>query len=78
MVQVNMHEAKTSLSRLVEMALRGDDVVIARAGDPVVRLVPFKPMGADRRVLGRDSGLVTVSDDFDSPLPEDLLREFEE
>ncbi len=78
MTQVNMHEAKTNLSRLVERALAGEEIVLARAGTPVVRLVPWTPGGSEQRVLGRDSGRVVMADDFDAPRPEDLQREFEE
>jgi prevent-host-death family protein len=63
---INMHEAKTELSRLVERALAGEDVVIARAGVPVVRLVPVAVRG--KRKLGQWKGRVTLPDDFDAPL----------
>lgn len=63
---VNMHEAKTELSRLVERALAGEDVVIARAGVPVVRLVPVITRG--KRKLGQWAGRVVMTDDFDAPL----------
>jgi prevent-host-death family protein len=68
---VNMHEAKTELSRLVERALRGEEVIIARAGVPVVHLVPV--VGRAKRKLGQWAGQVRMSDDFDAPLSgEDL------
>jgi len=67
---LNMHEAKSDLSRLVERALQGEDVVIARAGVPVVRLVPVV---AGRRRLGQWAGRVRLSDDFDAALdPSDV------
>lgn len=75
MTQVGVHEAKTHLSRLLRRVVSGEIVVIARAGKPVARLVPFR--GATDRVLGRDAGLFEVPDDFDAPLPEAILREFE-
>jgi prevent-host-death family protein len=68
---VNMHEAKTDLSRLVERALAGEDVVIARAGVPVVRLVPVVRRGT--RKLGQWAGLVQMAHDFDAPLSPDEL-----
>ena len=75
MLEVNVHEAKTHLSRLLARVARGEEVVIARSGKPVARLVPFgRPAG--RRVLGRDRGLVVIADDFDAPLPEDVLDDF--
>jgi prevent-host-death family protein len=67
---VNMHEAKSSLSQLVEEAEGGEDIVIARAGKPVVRLVPVRPA---RRRLGDWKGKVWMSAAFDAPLPERVL-----
>jgi prevent-host-death family protein len=72
---INMHEAKTDLSKLVERALAGEDVVIARAGVPVVRLVPVARTG--RRVLGQWRGKVQMADDFDAPLPDEVLADWE-
>ena len=72
---VNMHEAKTELSKLVERALAGEDVVIARAGVPVVRLVPVARPG--QRVLRQWRGKVRVADDFDAPLPDEILEDWE-
>jgi prevent-host-death family protein len=76
MLEVNVHEAKTHLSRLLARVARGEEVVIARAGKPVARLVPVvRPKG--RRVLGRDKGKVVIAEDFDAPLPPELLAAFE-
>ena len=61
---VNMHEAKTSLSRLVERALAGEEIVIARKGEPLVRLVPM-PNEPKRRIPGRLKGKVWMSPDFE-------------
>lgn len=73
--EVNIHEAKTHLSRLLSRVASGEEIVISRAGKPIARLVPI---GAPvSRQLGRDVGLFTVPDDFDQPLPEDVLAEFE-
>lgn len=75
MKTVNVHEAKTHLSRLLRRVAAGEEILIAKAGRPVARLVPVK---AGRvRVLGSDRGVFTVPDDFDAPLPEELLAEFE-
>jgi prevent-host-death family protein len=63
---VNMHEAKSTLSRLVEEAEAGEEIVLARAGKPVVKLVPVRT--ARRRRLGRWKGKVVMSEDFDAPL----------
>ncbi|MBN1424225.1 type II toxin-antitoxin system Phd/YefM family antitoxin [Candidatus Fermentibacteria bacterium] len=73
---VNMHEAKTHLSRLVEEANAGEEVVIAKAGKPMVRLVPTNTMRG-RRVLGWLAGKLEVPEDFDAPLPEEVLADFE-
>ncbi len=73
---VSMYEAKTRLSHLVDRALRGDDVVITRHGRPVARLVPARPTRSPRR-LGALRGKIRVADDFDAPLPDDLLAVFE-
>lgn len=72
---VNIHEAKTHLSRLVERVERGEEVVIARAGRPVARLVPFRPRTAPR-VPGMWRGRVVVAADFDAT-PADLIGDCE-
>lgn len=76
MTVVNVHAAKTNLSRLIEQALRGEEVVIARADKPVVRLVPIDaPM--PRRRFGSLKGQLEVPDSFFDPLPEDELKLWE-
>jgi prevent-host-death family protein len=76
MTTVNMFEAKTQLSKYVEMAEKGQDVVIARAGRPVARLTQLEP--EKRHVhFGLMKGRMSVADDFDGPLREDVLAEFE-
>lgn len=72
---INMHEAKTELSRLVERALRGEEVIIARAGVPVVRLVPV--VNRAQRKLGQWAGQVRMADDFDAPLAAEDLDAWE-
>jgi prevent-host-death family protein len=76
MKTVNVHEAKTHLSRLLKRVAAGEDVVIAKAGRPVARLVPVAPPVGER-VLGSERGKFVVPEDFNAPLPEDLLVEFE-
>jgi prevent-host-death family protein len=71
---VNIHEAKTHLSRLVRRAQSGEDIVIARGGKPVARLVAVEATGG--RGLGRDRGKFTVPEDFNDPLDPGLLEEF--
>ena len=75
-MEVNIHEAKTHLSRLLQRVANGEEVTIARAGVPVARLVPVVPETKKNRPLGMDRGRVWVADDFDAPLPDDLLKEF--
>ena len=73
----NISEAKANLSKLVEHALRGDEVIIARAGRPLVRLLPVSPDESPRDLShGLWEGRVRISDDFDE-LPDELLRAFE-
>jgi len=69
MQTVNMHEAKTHLSRLLEQALDGEEIIIARAGTPVARLVPYRAEGVVRQP-GRLSGQIRMADNFDEPLDE--------
>lgn len=73
--QVNLHAAKTSLSRLVDEAMAGQEIVIAKAGKPMVRLVPVV-RETRRQGFGVDRGKIQISEDFDAPLPADVLRSF--
>jgi prevent-host-death family protein len=73
---VNIHEAKTHLSRLLADVAAGEEIVIAKAGKPVARLVPVTGQRPDR-VLGVDAGCVVINDDFDAPLPNEVLAGFE-
>ena len=72
---VNVHDAKTRLSSLLAQVEGGAEIVIARNGTPIARLVPYEAPRSGR-VLGRDRGLFEVPDDFDDPLPEDVLAGF--
>ncbi len=72
---VNLYEAKTRLSRLVEQAAKGEEIVIAKAGRPRARLVPMA-RSAKPRKPGAWKGRVTIAADFDAPLPEELLAAF--
>ena len=74
---VNIHEAKTHLSRLVERAAKGESFVIAKAGKPMVKVVPLDaPEGAQRKRLGFLAGQITVPDDFDRLGDEEIARLF--
>ena len=72
---VGVHEAKTHLSRLIEDVAAGEEVVITRRGEAVASLVP--PPGHEPLRFGVDEGRFTVPDDFDAPLPDELLAAFE-
>jgi prevent-host-death family protein len=76
MKKVNIYEAKTRLSQLVEEVASGRDVVIARAGRPVARLTRLSGIGGKRR-LGVLNGRFRIPDDFNRPLPDDVSRSFE-
>lgn len=71
---INIHEAKTYLSRRVERAEAGEEITLARAGRPVARLVPYRPR-RDARRAGLWKGRVAIGSDFDEPLP-DIDRAF--
>jgi prevent-host-death family protein len=74
---VNVHEAKTHLFRLLNGVAAGEEVVIAKAGTPIARLTAVTEV--DRpRIAGRDRGLFAVPEDFDQPLPDDILDQFEQ
>jgi prevent-host-death family protein len=72
---VGVHQAKTHLSRLLEQVAAGEEIVITRRGEEVARLVPARPAGG--RHLGVDRGRYAVPNDFDTPLPDDVLTGFE-
>jgi prevent-host-death family protein len=77
MAQVGMHEAKTKLSQLVERVEAGEDVVIARRGKPVARLVPITPSGSLSTAYGALRGRIAIAPDFDE-LPPDIAEAFGE
>lgn len=73
---INIHEAKTHLSRIVDDVAAGAEVIIAKAGRPMARLSPMTVTVKAKR-LGLLKGKITVRDDFNSPLPDDVLSSFE-
>ena len=77
MSTVNIHAAKTHLSRLVEEAAAGEEIIIAKAGKPLAKLVPLVPVEGKKRRLGLLAGRVTIPADFDAPLPNQVLDAFE-
>ena len=74
---VNIHEAKTSLSRLLARVAKGEEIVIAKAGKPLARLVPFERPRAMADVLDLYKGQIWIAPGFDAPLTDDVLEEFE-
>jgi prevent-host-death family protein len=74
---VNIYQAKTQLSKLVDLASSGTDVVIARAGRPVARLTALRSKGKRKYTLGLLEGKGWIADDFDAPLPDEILAQFE-
>jgi prevent-host-death family protein len=79
-VQVNLYEAKTQLSSLVERAARGEDIVIAKAGKPMAKLTPMhveEQAPEPLRKFGQNLlGITYIADDFDAPLSEEVLQDF--
>jgi prevent-host-death family protein len=76
MTQVNIHQAKTQFSRLVDRAAGGEEIIIAKSGKPVARLVSYATKGAVRRP-GTLRGKIRIKKNFDEPLPKELLASFE-
>ena len=73
---VNVHEAKTRFSKLLKRVQLGEEIVIAKAGKPVARLVPFAQPPSARKP-GTAKALVTIGADFDAPLPNEIQKAFE-
>lgn len=76
MKTVNVHEAKTHLSKLIDAVMKGEVIIIAKAGKPAVKLVPVT-VEKPKRQLGILKGKIRIADDFDAPLPDDILASFE-
>lgn len=76
MKQINIHQAKTHLSKLVERAAQGEEIVIAKAGKPLARLTAYVPAAAPRRA-GKMRGQIRIKKNFDAPLPEEVLAYFD-
>ena len=74
---VNVHEAKTHLSKLLARVAKGEEVVIAKAGRPVARLVPVTATRRMDELLGIDKGRIWIASDFTAPLPGDVQAAFE-
>lgn len=72
---VNIHDAKTNFSKLINQVLKGDDIIIAKDGKPLVRLVAYSETTRERHG-GQLRGLIKINENFDTPLPDDLLKLF--
>jgi prevent-host-death family protein len=74
---VNLYDAKTNLSKLVDRAAAGEEIIIAKAGKPKAKLVPYQPPRKKRRFGQNLLGITYIADDFDGPLPPELQKYFE-
>ncbi len=72
---VNIHDAKTNFSKLITRALNGEEIIIAKDGNPLIKLMPYTAEPAVRKG-GQFRGIMRIADDFDAPLPDDLLKGF--
>lgn len=77
MQSINIHEAKTHFSRLVEAASSGEEIIIARAGKPAAKLVPIGGKRPHGILFGLMKGELEIAGDFDAPLPDEIQRAFE-
>ena len=76
MKAINVHAAKTQFSKLLARVEKGDEILIARAGKPVARLLPYRPRAA-APVFGADRGTLVVPEDFNAALPDAITKAFE-
>jgi prevent-host-death family protein len=74
---INVHQAKTNLSKLLSDVELGEEIIIANRGVPVAKLIPFHGASNRRASLGQDRGHFVVPENFNDPLPEDILTDFE-
>ncbi|VAW30944.1 Prevent host death protein, Phd antitoxin [hydrothermal vent metagenome] len=70
MTQVTIHQAKTHLSRLIQQALAGEEIIIANRNQPVVKLVALPEARQQRRIGGAKEAIISIADDFDAPFPD--------
>ena len=78
MKQLNVYEAKTQLSSLLDQVSRGESFIIAKAGKPIARLSPIKSGKRNKFRFGTMKGKIKLAPDFDDPLPEEIIKSFEE
>ena len=73
-IVANIHDAKTNLSKLIARTLDGEEVIIAKNGNPIVKLIPFRE--PKKRKLGIFKDSITLANDIDKPLPENIIKGF--
>ncbi|MBM4136017.1 MAG: type II toxin-antitoxin system Phd/YefM family antitoxin [Nitrospira sp.] len=76
MPTINIHDAKTHFSRILKRVENGEEIIIAKAGKPIARILPLEHK-IKKRIPGTAKGRITISKEFFKPLPEDILKEFE-
>lgn len=72
---INIHDAKTHFSKIINQVLKGEEVIISKSGKPLIKLIPFAEETKSRKG-GQLKGLMQISDDFDAPLPDEILKQF--
>ncbi len=77
METVNIHQAETNLSQLLLRVEHGEEIIISDRGIPIAKLVPFRTSSNRRNSLGQDKGRFVVPEDFNAPLPDEILAAFE-
>lgn len=75
-IEINIHEAKTHLSKLLNRVMAGEEIIIAKSGVPIARIVPIISK-VKKRSPGSANGKVIISPDFDAPLPDEIMDAFE-
>jgi prevent-host-death family protein len=75
MIFVNVHEAKTHFSKLINQTLSGEEVIVSRGNQPLIKLVPYHEETSVRKG-GQLKGMLKIADNFDDPLPDDYLKHF--
>ncbi|MBW4596640.1 MAG: type II toxin-antitoxin system Phd/YefM family antitoxin [Brasilonema angustatum HA4187-MV1] len=78
METVNIHQAKTNLSRLLSRVELGEEIIISNRGVAIAKLIPFRSSSNRRSSLGQDRGRFVVPEDFNASLPEDILKAFDD
>jgi prevent-host-death family protein len=76
-IKINIYEAKTKFSKLIKQAMAGQEIIIAKSGKPVAKLIPFGER-ATERIPGSAKGKILIGDEFEAPLPKELLEAFSE